>query len=142
MASIHQLTKVCQLSFHKHKLCCLCIIASCEKNGKIIKILLASYPHFLKNLFKSIKRGLSYTFKRDPRLFSEFIQVWTISIIDSLQNGFWRLSLIDWKFNIDWRWNCPQLNFQSISDKNGPNLCKFWKWPRITFEAVAEATLG
>ena len=24
----------------------------------------------------------------------------------------------------------------------GPNLYKVWKWPRITFEAVAEATLS
>ena len=47
------------------------------------KLLLVSYPHFLKSPFKLTKCGLSYGFKRDLGPFSEFTRIWTAFIIDS-----------------------------------------------------------
>ena len=71
-------------SFHTPKMCHLWLINLYEKNALHIKFLLVLYPHFLKISFNLTKCGLSYRFKRDPRPFSEFTQVWIIlSLTDS-----------------------------------------------------------
>ena len=109
------------------------------------KFQLVSYIHFLKNSFKLIKCGLSYSLKRDPRPFSEFTQVWTIFSLTASINAFWSLPLIALRFNVDWKvelspmecpiyqWQSPKYIFGGCQCDNGPNLSKFWEWPRITF---------
>ena len=55
-------------------------------------------------------------------------------IIDSLQNGFWRVSLIDWTFswgqvhlciNVEfpvYQWQPLKSILEAVNDKNGSNL--------------------
>ena len=67
---------------------------------------------------------------------------------------FWRLPLIVRKFNVDWKvklspiecpviyqWQPPKCIFGGCQWIKWCNFCTFWEWPRITFYAVAEATL-
>ena len=114
---------------------------------------MVSCPHFLKTLFKLVKYGLSYSLKRDPRLFSKFTKVCTILSLTASKNAFWRLLLIVWKFNLDWKvklspfecpvyqWQPPKCIFGGCQWIKWCNFCTFWEWPQITFWAVAEATL-
>ena len=116
-------------SFQTPKMCHLWLISLCEKNALYIKFLLVSYPHFLKISFNLTKCGLSYGFKRDPRPFSEFTQVWTILSLIASKNGFWRLTLIDWKSKVDWKvklfpiefpvyqWQPPKSILEAVNDK-------------------------
>ena len=109
------------------------------------KFWLVSYPHFIKISFKLIKCGLSNSLKRDLRPFSEFTRVWTIFTFTASKNELWRLPLIDWRFhwgqfylsiNIEsksYQWQPPKCIYVGCQWKNGPNLSKFWEWPRITF---------
>ena len=109
------------------------------------KFWLVSYPHFLKISFKLILCGLSYSLKRDPRPFSEITWVWTFFSLTASKNAFWRLPLIDWRFNVDWKvklsqikcpvyqWQPSKCIFGGCQWENGPNLSNFWEWPRITF---------
>ena len=104
------------------------------------KFSLISWPHFLKISFKLIKCGLSYSLKGDPRPFSKCIKVCTILSLKASKNAFWRLPLIDGTFNweqfylsINIETPVYQCIFGGCQWENGPNLSRFWEWPRITF---------
>ena len=112
-----------------------------------IKFLLVSYPHFLKISFKLTKCGLSYSLKCDLRPVSEFTQVWTIlswnleAANDRLKIQLGTISLFK---NIEfpvYQWQPPKSILEAVNDTNGHNLCTFWEWLRIMFEAIAEATI-
>ena len=77
--------------------------------------------------------------------FVAFTRVWIIFTLTASKSAFWRLPLIALRFNVVWRvklsqMECPIYQWQPLKFifggcpcENGPNLSKFWEWPRITF---------
>ena len=76
---------------------------------------MVSFPHFLKVSFKLIKCSLSYSLQCDPRPFSEFTQVWTISSLTASKMHFGGHHWLSGNSMLIERWNCPQMNVQSIN---------------------------
>ena len=121
-----------------------------------------SCPHYLNMLMKLSKHGISYSLKRDPRSISKitFYANLSVSPIDiklqflqriavSLQNSKIILQshpteVIQAKVLVTWITN--SIVFEKLSKLciNRANSqigikCDFRDWPRITFEAVADA---
>ena len=132
------------------------------------KFTFVSYPNYLKISLRSGQYGLSHSLQGNWRSNSKFT-FYTLSLLCSnerqywenalfLSQGFdsnnltkfWKLQISNWKMSLSKIKFSKAINFTAVNQKkwnqskwiHNQLVCKFWIWPLIALEAVAEAILA